>query len=771
MSQKAVIPSHLGLARDIACLRNSIEAAGILRTDSPQASSSWCFDLRTILLRADLISIVARTFWNQFEGSWPFQVCGLELAAIPLITAIILEGQARGRNVNAFIVRRERKSYGKCCLVEGNISSDPVIAVDDLLNTGSSMERVVRTLEEQGSELKAVFVIVDFESARGIQWRQRRRASIISMFALSSFALSLPNREEMPRLTSFFEVVWQFQPDRPLKGYHIAQKSTPAIGDGKIFFGTDAGVMYALDAQSGTVAWAFSILSSHKKGIWSAPLLVDGKLFFGAYDGNLYCLNASSGKELWSTALAEWIGSSACYDRLRQCLYVGLEFQLPDRRGALAALSIDDGSLIWSFSLKAYQHGAPIVAAHKPYVYFGCTDGCVYCLAADSGQQVWAFVAGSAIRGTPELNGDKNIVVVGTAAGDVFVLDACDGRKLFQWKTHGEVYGKPLVIKDRCFVSCTDKTLYIFDLKSGVVTKEVALGSRSFTSPSLIGDSVFVGTASGAVAEIDANSLEIVGAVQLLESVTSPICFDSNLTTFYALCNAGELYAFRRTPVSPCSMSIKSTSDATSQIFDDRPDSPEFKEWPTPTQMFSLVGRVPEISIIAKEVSANEHLFSADCARQANIKVQRETEYIPLRRAARNGNVGINDNEMVEDTRFVEAFPSLMVLLRQIAEARGGVLERAMLVRLPSGGRVYPHVDEGCYYASRDRYHLVVQTKEGASRLRCGQEFVEMGLGEVWWLDNKAVHSSENNSSSPRVHVIFDLATHEVPPERLSLAS
>jgi hypothetical protein len=186
--------------------------------------------------------------------------------------------------------------------------------------------------------------------------------------------------------------------------------------------------------------------------------------------------------------------------------------------------------------------------------------------------------------------------------------------------------------------------------------------------------------------------------------------------------------------------------------------------------MFSLIGRVPEISIIAEEVLANEHLFSADCSRQANIKVQRETEYIPLRRAARNGNVGVNDNEMVEDTRFVDAFPVLMGLLRKIAEAQGGVLERAMLVRLPSGGRVYPHVDEGRYYASRDRYHLVVQTNEGASTLRCGPELAEMGLGEVWWLNNKALHSSENNSSSPRVHVIFDLAAQEVPAECLRSA-
>jgi len=78
--------------------------------------------------------------------------------------------------------------------------------------------------------------------------------------------------------------------------------------------------------------------------------------------------------------------------------------------------------------------------------------------------------------------------------------------------------------------------------------------------------------------------------------------------------------------------------------------------------------------------------------------------------------------------------------------------------RGPNDALGYPHIDEGRYYASRDRYHLVVQTSEGASKLICGPEIVQMGLGEVWWLNNKALHSSENNSSTDRVHVIFDLA-------------
>jgi hypothetical protein len=178
--------------------------------------------------------------------------------------------------------------------------------------------------------------------------------------------------------------------------------------------------------------------------------------------------------------------------------------------------------------------------------------------------------------------------------------------------------------------------------------------------------------------------------------------------------------------------------------------------------MLSLVGLIREIAVVAAEVSANAHFFSVERSRQANIRVQRETEFIPLRQATRNSDIAINNNEHVEDTKFVESFPILMSLLNQTAEALGGDLERAMVVKLPAGRRVYPHVDEGSYYASRERYHLIVQTSEGASKVICGSEAVDMGLGEVWWLNNKALHSSENNSATDRVHVIFDVASRDI---------
>lgn len=62
--------------------------------------------------------------------------------------------------------------------------------------------------------------------------------------------------------------------------------SSPAVGDGKVYFGLDDGYVYALDAFSGNLVW------SYKTGgpIQSSPAISDGLLFVGSEDGNLYAI-------------------------------------------------------------------------------------------------------------------------------------------------------------------------------------------------------------------------------------------------------------------------------------------------------------------------------------------------------------------------------------------------------------------------------------------------------------------------------------------------
>lgn len=107
-------------------------------------------------------------------------------------------------------------------------------------------------------------------------------------------------------------------------------------------------------------------------------------------------------------------------------------------------------------------------------------------------------------------------------------------------------------------------------------------------------------------------------------------------------------------------------------------------------------------------------------------------------------------------TTLSRQFPYTMAFLQSFALERRGELSRAKIVSLPTGHRVYPHIDRGDYYARRDRFHLALQTGTGCW-LKAGDEQVEMQASELWWFDNKAVHEAHNGSTGERIHLIFDL--------------
>ena len=95
----------------------------------------WQFYLRRALLNPDCLNTICKDFWHRFEATFleePFQLAGVEAAAVPMITAILLDGKRRGHNVNAFTIRKERKAYGKRNIIEGTPSDAPVLFVDDL---------------------------------------------------------------------------------------------------------------------------------------------------------------------------------------------------------------------------------------------------------------------------------------------------------------------------------------------------------------------------------------------------------------------------------------------------------------------------------------------------------------------------------------------------------------------------------------------------------------------------------------------------------------
>lgn len=125
----------------------------------------WQFYLRSALLEARFLDMIARTFWDRFSERFaraPFQLAGVESASLPIITALLLEAHRRGHATHAFSIRKTRKEYGLRNIVEGRPANLPVMLVDDLTSPQhKALWHAVNVLQAEGLRLyETCFVIV-----------------------------------------------------------------------------------------------------------------------------------------------------------------------------------------------------------------------------------------------------------------------------------------------------------------------------------------------------------------------------------------------------------------------------------------------------------------------------------------------------------------------------------------------------------------------------------------------------------------------------------
>ncbi len=85
----------------------------------------------------------------------------------------------------------------------------------------------------------------------------------------------------------------------------------------------------------------------------------------------------------------------------------------------------------------------------------------------------------------------------------------------------------------------------------------------------------------------------------------------------------------------------------------------------------------------------------------------------------------------------------------------GGEPKRVMLVSLPAGRNVKPHVDLGYHLQNSHRIHLPIFTNEDVQFI-VNDTIIPMCEGMLTEINNNIQHSVNNNSSQCRIHLIID---------------
>lgn len=143
-------------------------------TLSSGKTSDHYFEGKRLTLNPEGAYLVGEEILDRLADKNIEAVGGLVMGAIPIVTAVALVSQIKGRKLPSFIVREEPKPHGTKKKIEGFFEKGLKVAiVDDVITTGGSVLKAIEAVEEAGGTVEKVIVIVDRKEGGSDLLRER----------------------------------------------------------------------------------------------------------------------------------------------------------------------------------------------------------------------------------------------------------------------------------------------------------------------------------------------------------------------------------------------------------------------------------------------------------------------------------------------------------------------------------------------------------------------------------------------------------------------
>jgi polyvinyl alcohol dehydrogenase (cytochrome) len=263
----------------------------------------------------------------------------------------------------------------------------------------------------------------------------------------------------------------------------LSVDSQPTTAGGRLFVGSQSGVVYALDAATGCVHWTYradaAVRAAITVGRIETPSGPRYAAFIGDRSGIVHAVDAATGMQLWKTKVDDFpfarvTGSPTFHDGR---LYVGVasgeetagavaDYECCKFRGSLVALNAATGAQIW----KTYTIEEP-----KPTT------------KNKAGTQLWG-PSGAPIWSSPAIDVQRNAIYVttgnnysgpATKMSDAFVaFDIDSGRILWSRQMTGDDdWNTSCRLPDK--INCTNVDAPDFDFASPPILVTLAGGRRA----------------------------------------------------------------------------------------------------------------------------------------------------------------------------------------------------------------------------------------------------------------------------------------------------
>lgn len=223
--------------------------------------------------------------------------------------------------------------------------------------------------------------------------------------------------------------------------------------DGKLYYCTSIGKVFALDAAEGYKEWEVDFGAK----IWSTPAIAGKVLYIGSFDKNLYALNIADGSVKWEYKTEGAIASTP--------LIIGNTVYIGSFDRYMYALNADTGTLKWKYMADNWFWAKPVI--YGDILYAPCLDGKVYAIDTRNGEKKAEYDLNSPISSSPVVVNDS--VIVAAQNGAIFNINTGrnDFEQLAVLEAKEKIYANLIAGSGKVYVHSYLDKLYEVDAKSG----------------------------------------------------------------------------------------------------------------------------------------------------------------------------------------------------------------------------------------------------------------------------------------------------------------
>ncbi len=313
---------------------------------------------------------------------------------------------------------------------------------------------------------------------------------------------------------------------------------TPIFSEHLVITGNSIDGIVAFDRDSANERWRLSI----KDGVEGGGLIADDVLYFGAGDGQLYAVQPENGSILWTYPLkAEGLA--------KPLVKSGILYVLGGNNVA-HALNAKTGKLIWLYNRREASNlsvrGGSQPALAGDLVVIGFSDGALVALNKTSGAIVWEANLNRNKRfrdvdATPVIDGQT--IYASSYDGALYAVALADGKIL--WNVEEGGYEEALVQGNMLYYSSSTGKTMALDKGSGKILWSKDNPRGIGTAPVILKGVVVVGEMSGALRFLDSRTGDPLGNFDPGRGVTSRAGIDATKGELYFMSHDANLYALR----------------------------------------------------------------------------------------------------------------------------------------------------------------------------------------------------------------------------------